>query len=77
VAYVIKSASSAAPGRLGDVVISEGSIAFERGMQNHADALSVLASATMYSSATPRGPAWVSEAGVLRPRHAGRKLFSL
>jgi hypothetical protein len=76
----MKSASSAAPGRLAPfavVVISEGSIAFERGMQNHADALSVLASATMYSSATPRGPAWVSEAGVLRSRQAGRKLFSL
>ena len=63
---------------LGVMAPEEGRrIAFERGMQNHADALSVLASATMYSSATPRGPAWVSEAGVLRPRHAGRKLFSL
>mmetsp|Transcript_36427 Transcript_36427/g.90636 ORF Transcript_36427/g.90636 Transcript_36427/m.90636 type:complete len:289 (+) Transcript_36427:1230-2096(+) len=74
-AYACRSAWSACPGRLGCTIASLA-IASVRGMQNHADAFTSFASATMYSSATPRGPACVSESGVVRPSHAGRKLLS-
>ena len=50
-------------------------IALERGMQNQAEALTRLARATMYSRATPRGPACVSVSGVARSPHAFLKLL--
>ena len=44
-------------------------------MQNQAEALTRLARATMYSRATPRGPACVSVSGVARSPHAFLKLL--